>query len=98
MSFRPPQSQNSHADNHNAHIPSSVQAAMSRELQQKMPPHLQKYVGSDKPTYIPQRAQAELTSYMQKNMPAHLQEYSGAYVQQNIVADSCLANSRMPSF
>jgi hypothetical protein len=72
-------------DNRNAHIPSAVQVAMSHEVQQKLPPHLQKYVGNDKPTYIPQHAQAELTSYMQKNMPSHLQEYSGAYVQQNIV-------------
>lgn len=64
---------------------------MERQMQQRLPAHLQQYIGSNKPTYIPERIQTELTAHLRKATPAHMQQYASAYVQQNVVDPSLRA-------
>lgn len=69
---------------------------MNQHVQQSMPAHLKKYVGSGH-GYIPQHAERAIAQQMQKTMPAHLKQYAGAYMQQNIIQPNSARPAVMPA-
>src|ERR1017187_6514082 len=64
-------------------IPTRVQQAMDKHLQQTLPANLKYY--QDSGAYVPPHIQQQIQSHMQKSMPEHLKQYINPYMQQQVV-------------
>jgi hypothetical protein len=65
------------------YVPPSMQQAISKNMQQTLPPHLKKIQAAGGP--MPAHAQQAIAQHMQKSLPPHMRQYASSYMQQNVV-------------